>query len=1048
MILSDISIKRPVFTTMVMVGLMTLGLVAARSLGVDLFPDVSFPVVTVVTTYPGAGPEEIEQLVTKPIEEAVSSTNGVDKVRSYSRDSVSTVVIQYKLDTNIVAAAADVRGKVAAIRGELPDDIEDPVIQRIDPTALPILTYVVSSNRNPAETRRLAEDVIQPRLEAVDGVGSVKVIGGLTREIHVYADPNKLQSIGLSLAGLSQKLTQEGFDLPGGHLEVGGNELSVKTLGRYRTLDDLRSVVVASLPDGTQVKLSDVAHVVDGYAEQRTATWLNGRSAVSLQIQKQGGTNTVAIANAVYKVVDELRHVLPKDVTITKAVDSSTWIHQNIDDVSVSIVYGGAMAVLVIFLFMLDWRSTLISSLSLPTSVVTTFFVMWLLGFSFNMMTLLALSLAIGLLIDDAVVVREVIFRHMELGEDAITAAKKGTSEIGLAVLATTFTIVAVFVPVAFMNGIVGQFFRQFGLTVAAAVLVSLFVSFTLDPMMSARVMKPIPQDHQARLARHRIFGPIVRFYDGMDRAYRSLLEWAIRHRGWVLIVSTVIFFGTFFLTPFMGKTFMSPEDQSQFQVRLEAPAATSLKSMEEITRRAEALLHANRNVTTLYTTVGPDEEINKANLMVFTVHPDKRPGVSQADIESDVRHRLAALAGIKVTVAELGMVQGPAQELPITLYVRGDDYALLQKVAKEALAAVKSTPGTADVDWSFRPGKPQTNIEVNRAKAADLGVSVGTVAQSVRIALQGAKVAKFRADQKDYDIRLQLPPGQRRTVDILRRLTVPSATGKLVRISDVADVKTGTIPATIERMDRQRQIIVSANVVGRSLGDAVSDIQAKLSHIHLPPGFVFEMGGQAKNMKDTFTNMVLALAMAVLFIYFVLASQFESFIHPFTIMVALPLALVGALGGLFLTAFPISMPAMIGIILLMGLVTKNAILLVDYANELRGRGKSMLEALLEAGPVRLRPILMTSAAMILGMLPNAISRSAGWEFRAPMAIAVIGGVITSTFLTLLVVPVVYTYFDRFTRRGHHEKALAAVEPPPSEATPAARPAAREVEGT
>lgn len=1047
MILSDISIRRPVFTAMVVIALMTLGLLAVRSIGVDLFPDISFPVVTVVTVYPGAGPEEVEQLVTKKVEEAVSSVNGVDEVRSYSRDSVSTVVVQFKLEADVKIANTDVRDRVAAIRNTLPTDVKEPIVQRLDPTALPILNYSVSSSRPVAETRRIVEDVIKPKVEAVDGVGAVNVIGGKEREIHVYVDRSRLDSLGLSISQVAQQIGSESFDLPGGRVTTGGSELNVKTLGRFRGLDDMRSMVVASLANGSQVHLSDVARVEDGFVDARTRVRLNGVDSVTFEIQKQGGSNTVAIADRVYGVLDTLKATLPPDVKIVKAVDGSTFIRQNVADVTEAIVYGGLMAILVIFVFMLDWRSTLISSLALPTSVVTTFLAMSYLGFTFNIMSLLGLSLAIGLLIDDAVVVRENIYRHMEKGEDPITAAQRGTSEIGLAVMATTFTVVAVFVPVAFMGGVVGRMFRQFGLTVAAAVLVSLFISFTLDPMLSARVVKPIQPGHHERLKHHKVFGPVVRAFDALDHSYRGVLAWALGHRYTVVAAASLLFIASIALIPMMGKEFFGGTDRGEFRVNLEMPAGTSLDQMDQVTQQAEALIKQNAEVRDLFTTIGPSEEANKASIRVQTTKKEKRK-VTQVQIQEDLRKRLAVIPALKYVVADIGFVEGPATELPITLYARGDDYRVLQRVARDGLDAIKTTRGTKDADMSYRAGKPETDLAVDRARAADLGVSVGSVAMTVRTALEGVVVAKYRDGDRDYDVRVQLPPEDRTTTDTLGELTVP-ATGRrmgstatamaggqgqggggarLVRLSDISTIKNETGPATIERMNRQRQIILMANVAGRSLGEAVSDVELKLGKIDKPAGFQFVFGGQTKNMRETAQNLLLALFVAVVFIYFVLASQFESFIHPFTIMAALPLAIVGALLLLFLTGMSINMPSMIGVVLLLGLVTKNSILLVDYTNELRARGKSMVEALLEAGPTRLRPILMTSAAMVLGMLPTALSRGEGSEFRAPMSTAVIGGVITSTILTLVVVPVVYSWMDRFTLKGN-QRSKATRDP-------------------
>ncbi len=1015
MFLSDISIKRPVFTTMVMLCLMMLGIIGGRSIGVDLFPDISFPVVSVVTVYKGAGPAEVERLVTKIVEEAVSSINGVDEVRSYSRDSYSTVVIQFKLETNIKAAATDVRDKISAVMAKLPPEIDQPVIQRLDLTSLPILSYAVSSSRNSAETRRILEDKIKPKIEAVDGVAAVNVLGGLEREVHIHVDRLAAESLGLSLDQLSNQVASAGADIPAGKLYLSGRDLAVKTSGRYESIDDLSRLVVAAHENGSQVSLSDISTIKDSYKDEKVITRLNGVDAVTFEVQKQGGSNTVAIANAVYKELEQIKSSLPPDIEIVNVVDSSTFIRRNINDVTEALIYGGLMAILVIFIFMLDWRSTLISSLALPTSVITTFFVMWYLDFTFNMMSLLGLSLAIGLLIDDAVVVRENIYRHMERGEDPITAARRGTAEIALAVIATTLAIVAVFVPIAFMDGIVGKMFKQFGLTITAAVLVSLFVSFTLDPMMSARVVKAVKPGRHEELKKHKIFGPIVRAQDSMNSYYHQVLAWSISHPKTVFAMALGMFFSSLALVPFMGKEFVSNGDRAEFRINLEMPAGTSLAETELFIREAEKIVQAHPEIRSIFSVIGPNGESNKANIKVYASKAKERPRISQADIQEDLRKKLSSIPSLSFNISEIGMIESGPQELAITLYVRGEDYHTLQKVSNQALEIVRSVPGTTDIDSSYRGGKPELSIIPNRETAANLGVNIAACARVARLAVEGELVAKLRDADHDVDIRVQLSPQDRASIESVGDFSVTSTNGSLVKISDLAELTESVGPATVERMDRQRQIIISANVLGRSMGEVSGDIEKKLAKMDKPAGYKFVFGGQTQRMKETFTNMGLALFVAIFFIYFVLASQFESFIHPFTIMATLPLAVVGALLTLFLSGFAIGMPSMIGIILLMGLVTKNAILLVDCTNTLRAQGLGIIEALLEAGPTRLRPILMTSAAMVLGMLPTAVMGGEGSAFRAPMATAVIGGVIVSTFLTLIVVPVVYVFMDRFT---------------------------------
>lgn len=1046
MLISDISIRRPVFTTMVMISLMTLGTLAFGNLGVDLFPDVSFPVVSVTTVYPGASPAEMERLVSREIEEAIASTNGVTKVHSYSRDSASIVVIEFSLDVDAKASAADVREKVAAIRSKLPDDVHEPLIQRFDMSAEPILTYVVGSPHGPVETRRLAEDLIKPRLEAVQGVGAVRVIGGLEREVQVRVDKHRLEAAGLTLAQVAQIVGAEGLDIPAGRVIPGRTELNVRTSGRYRSLDELRELVLASLGDGSQIRLRDVATVADAHREVRTLARLNGKDAVALEVRKQGGSNTVAVADGVYAAVEKLGRTLPAEVSIMKAIDGSTFIRQNVHDVAEAVIYGGLMAILVIFLFMLDWRSTVISALAIPTSVLTTFLVMWAWGFTFNIMSLLGLSLAIGLLIDDAVVVRENIYRHMELGKNPVRAAREATHEIGLAVMATTFAIVAVFVPVAFMGGIVGRMFTQFGITVAAAVLVSLFVSFTLDPMMSAQVMRPVRPGEGEEKRRHRVLGAVIRFYDRLDAGYRELLRWALGHRRTVVAAALALFLGSLGLTSVIGQEFLAQSDRGEFLLHLELPGDVSLREMDRATREAERRLRENPHVRQLYTTVGIGESAHRALIRVYTTSRQERYPLTQWQIQDDLRARLAGVPGLRFSLQDIGIVEAMSNEVPIALFIRGDDLHALQAVAEQALEVIRAVPGVKDPDTSFRPGKTEAAFRLDRNRAADLGVSVSVVAQSLRLALEGAVVSRFREGDRDWDVRVQLAEHDRGSVSDLSHLTVPatlrrlerasplqmmamsaSPLPKLVHLAEVATLESESGPATIERMDRARQITLKAQISGRALGDIVRDIQAGLERIPRPEGVSFTFGGETELMEDTFDNMLIALFVAILFIFFVLASQFESLVHPLTIMLSLPLAIVGALVLLFVTGWGIGMSAMIGIILLMGLVTKNAILLVDYTNELRARGLPMVEALLEAGPTRLRPILMTSLSTVLGMLPIALARGPGFEFRAPMAIAVIGGVLVSTLLTLVVVPVVYTWMDRFSSRGRRmEETLAA----------------------
>lgn len=1010
MTLSDIAIRRPVFTIVVTMGLMVLGAMSLRSIGTDLFPDVNFPFVTVTTVYPGASPSEIESQVTKPLEDAVAGINDLDTVHSFSRESVSVVFVVFKLKANIDKAAQDVRERVAAVRSKLPTDVREPSIRRVDVGAAPILTMLASGPMSNEELRKITEDSVKPALERVTGVAAVDVIGGKDREIKVEVDRKKLDSLNLPLTAVIDKLRLENLSVPAGHFEQGPQEISVRLTGDMRTAEEVGRIIVATTQFGTQIPLSEIASVRDAFAETRTRIRSNGQETVAFEVIKQSGTNTIAVADGVNVRLEEIKKTLPKGYKMSLLIDQSVFIRENAHDVEESIVYGGLMAILVILLFMLDWRSTFISSLALPTSVITTFFVMDSFGFTLNMMTLLGLSLAIGLLIDDAVVVRESIFRHLEAGEPPDVAASKGTSEIALAVLATTLTIVAVFVPVAFMSGLVGQFFRQFGLTVSAAVLVSLFIAFTLDPMLSSKLAVTI--DHNKKRAW------LVRMLEAMhasvEEAYASLLTWTARHRFVTVIVAFGIFAGSMQLAKLMGNDFMSPEDRAQFVVNIEMPPGTSLDETARLSLPAEMKLLENKNIVTVYAKLGPGDEVNKVQWRVIAV-PKTERAQNFESLKQDARNAIAATLPLaKVSVVPPPFIEGLPAGAPLMVQVRGSDLSLLERDAKAVELMLRSIPGAGDINLEYSPGKTEQTVQIDRQRAADLGVPIAMIARTLRAALEGEDAGQLRVEdnqRKEVKIHVRLRQEDRGALDKLLALTIATPKG-FVPLSTIATIAPRAGPQVIERQDRTRQILVTCSPTTRSLGEVVADLEGKLATYTFSGDNHYRLDGMVKQMKESGEAMGMALALAIVFIYLILAAQFESFIHPLTIMLSLPLAFVGAFIGLFLSDNSISMGSNIGVILLMGLVTKNGILLVDAALQNQRDGKSAFDSVVEAGRRRLRPILMTSAAMVLGMLPTAIGNGPGSEFRAPMAIAVIGGVITSTILTLLVLPSVFLWFD------------------------------------
>jgi hydrophobic/amphiphilic exporter-1 (mainly G- bacteria), HAE1 family len=1026
--ISDTSIRRPVLATMAILSFVVLGIVSMSRLGIDLFPDVSIPYVVVNTVYPGASPEEVETLVSRPVEDAVSAINGIKRVESRSTESFSSVVIEFRIEVDPQVAAADVREKVTAIRARLPEEAEDPTIARFDVSALPIMTFAVSSALPPDVTRRSVEDDLKPLLEQIDGVAAVDVNGGEVREIQVDLDPRRLEALGLPVSAVAGALEAENLDVPAGTITTAGRDVALRTKGEFTSLDEIRDVILRS-SSGSTVRLSDVATVRDLFEERKTTTRLNGVDAVSFSIRKQSKVNTVEVARRVHSALERARPGFPA-LTITPVHDDSEYIRANVRDVRFNIIFGGVMAVLIIFVFMRDWRSTVISALALPTSVISTFFFMWLVGFTINMMTLMALSLVIGILIDDAVVVRENIYRHMEHGEDAVAAAHRGTSEIGLAVMATTFTILAVFLPVGFMTGIVGQFFKSFALTVAFAVAMSLLVAFTLDPMLSSRFVRYIPPEERRRTRFGRVLEHWGDLYEQIDRAYHALLGIAIRHPLRTVALATVVFLGSLSSLALVATEFMPSEDRSQFDVLVDLPPGTSFAESERAVGDFERLLFQAPEVRQVFSTVGYQGEIRKSVLRVRTTPKNLRTrGLEQ--IKTDLRQRFATVPFAEVRVMNPPFIQGAPNEAPIQIYVRGDNLEDLQRISDEIVRKARAIRGAVDVNSTLVGGQPEMVARIDRARAADMGFSVGAVAVQLRGMVEGIVASQYRDGGKQYDIRVRLAPEFRNDVAAIARAPIYSPRGSGIRVSDIVRMESGVGPARIQREQRRRQARIDVGLQDRALGDATGEVNAMLAGLTLPQTFEVGLQGDVELMQETTRGIILALALAVAFIYIVLASQFESFVEPLIIMLSLPLAIVGALLMLLLTRHLLGISAMIGMVMLMGLVTKNAILLVDYTNQIHRQGTPVEQAILKAGPTRLRPILMTTMAMILGMMPSALGTGEGGEFRAPMALAVIGGLITSTLLTLVLVPVVYLLVSRLsvrvrTWRRHLSPAVTA----------------------
>jgi len=1008
--LPEISIKRPVFMTMVGLALIVFGLVAFPKLALDLFPKIDFPVVNITTKLVGASPEIMEVDVTDVVEEAVNTINGVKSITSRSMEEYSIVTVEFFLERNLEQAAQDVRDKVAAVRNRLPKDTEPPVIEKISPEDQPIVWIAVWGDRSVKDLTHYADKVLKRDIEKIPGVGSVTISGGRTRQIRFWLDRKKLEAVSLTADDVKQALGLEHREVPGGRIENHRIEYIVKTKGEYETPSSFNDMVI-TYRHGRLIRLRDIGRAEDGLEDERSITRFNGKTSVGLSVKRQSGENTVAVAERVKAAVAATRP--PQGMKLDITFDQSKFIRRSIEDVQISLWLGAGLAVLIIFVFLRSVRSTLISAVALPTSVIATFAFIQVFGFTLNIMTMLGLSLSIGILIDDSIVVLENIYRRMEEGEPPMQASQDGASEIGLAVMATTLSIVAVFVPVAFMKGIVGKFFFEFGITVTVAVLISLFVSLTLTPMLTSRFLSYTKKHGKVYLF-------IEKGFDAVFGVYRPLLGWALRNRWKVILMALASVVAGIALFMVLGKEFLPAEDQGRYMVRLETPIDYSLSRADSAMRKIDEQLRLRPEVLSTFYVTGSDltPDINKSRIYV-NMKERKDRSIVQIDSMKQVRDSLTSLPDIKPSVEMIAMVGGGMRSVPIQLMIQGRDIEDLNKRTLAMRDQFAKLPGIVDVDTSIETGKPEVRVHIDREKAANFGVSATSIGNTVNTMIGGEIVGKYK-DEKEgerYDIVARLTAPERDQPAALDMLWVRSSTGELVRMKDVTRIETGKGPTIIMHYNRQRAATLFAGTEKtKPMAEAMTDLD-KIVKKNISPDISTRYVGMADAMLDAFKNIAFALVIAIIMVYMILASQFESFVHPFTIMFSLPVSLIGAMGLLMVTGERISIYSLIGIIMLMGLVTKNAILLVDYTITLRSRGMGRDDALLKAGPVRLRPIIMTTAAMVFGMLPTALKIGEGAESRAPMAIAVIGGLITSTLLTLVVVPVVYTLIDDLENR-------------------------------
>jgi HAE1 family hydrophobic/amphiphilic exporter-1 len=1007
--LAEICVRRPVFATMLILGLVVMGLDSYRKLGVDFFPKVEFPIVMVTTTLRGAAPEEVESQISKRIEEAVNTIAGIDDLSSLSAEGISIVSIQFVLEKDADVAAQEVRDKINGILSQLPRDADPPIVEKVAIDAAPVISIAVSSPRDLREVTRIVDDQIKKNIESVSGVGQVRFVGDRTRQIQIWLDGDRLNAYNLNIDQVRAAVAAQNVEIPGGRIDQGPLELSVRTLGRIESPEKFAEIAVANV-GGTPVRVSDIGYVVDGVVEPRSLARLDGSPAVVLEVRKQAGTNTLQVIDNVKQRIEELRASLPPDLKINYSRDQSSFIAGSFEAVQHHLILGGFFAALIVLLFMRNWRSTLIAAIAIPISIISTFSLMKWMDFTLNQITMLALTLMVGIVIDDAIVVLENIYRFMEeKGLPPMRAAIEGTRDIGLAVMTTTLSLVIIFLPIAFMEGIIGRFMSSFGYTAAFAIMVSLLVSFTLTPMLCSRFLRP-PADGDRPKSKQ------TRFFRAIALPYRRMLVWSMSHRWAIVALSILVALSSIPLAIGIGKDFLPTDDQSQFEVSVKLPPGSSLEGSDQVMRKVEAELRDLPGVRNLLTTIGADirRQVDRASVTVELVPIEERRE-SQQELMLMARNRLQKFRDLVISIQLPALIQG-ATRYDLQFYVQGPDLERLEEYTSTIMKRLSEVPGVADLDSSYEPGKPEVQVRINRDKASDLGVNMASIATALRTLVGGdEQVTTYREGDDRYDVQLRVSEEFRNSPGALESLYVPSTRLGNVPLSNVASLERTTGPTEISRWNRQRQIMIQANLVeGQSLSNVLQILNQTVAGLNLPPEYRTGLVGQTKEFGRAGAAYAMAFLLSIAFMYMVIAAQFESFIDPVTILISLPLSVPFALLSLMIAGENFSVIySSVGIFVLFGIVKKNAILQIDHIKSIRrAESVSRAEAILRGCEDRLRPILMTTLSLVAGMTPLALGGGAGSGSRRTVAIAVIGGQTLCLLLTLLVTPVAYSIFD------------------------------------
>jgi HAE1 family hydrophobic/amphiphilic exporter-1 len=1011
----ETSVRRPVTIAMLILAIVLVGIVSLSRLSIDLYPKMDLPYAVVVAQYSGAGPGEVESTVTEPLEDVLSTVEHVKNVMSTSSAGQSIVIIEFNYGTDINFATLQMREKVDLIKGMLPDDVDNPMVMKADPSMMPVIQLGLSGGKDLKELKDIGENVIKPRLERLSGVASVAVTGGYTREIQILTDPVKMDAYGVGLDQITQALRAENMNVASGKVTEGNKELFVRTMGQFKTLDDIKHLRIG-LAGGKSITLADIAQVKDGFAEQTQISRMNGVPSVSISVQKQSEANTVQVSDLVQKEMVSLTQEIPGNIQAVTVFDQATFIRQSINTLSSHAIEGGLLAVIIVYLFLRSIRSTIIIGLSLPISIIGIFSLLYAGGMTLNMMSLGGLALGLGHLIDCSIVVLESIYRYRQNGYSMKEAAVQGASEVGMPVVASTLTVAVVFLPMVFVEGLSSMLFRELALTVVSSQGVALLVAVTLVPMLCSKFL--VVREHQDPLldsatTKKTKTGPFKK----VEAGYGKLLAWSLKHRKTVVISVGAIMVASLALIPFIGTEFLPKSDTGELSITMELDKGTVLGETDRMTAAMEAELAEIPEIETVFVSVGGADMMGTsasevARLQVQLVSLDERQR-STDQVADAIRERVKDIPGaeISVTVSD-GMSMGAMSGAPISITLKGDDLDVLKEMAEEIRQLVSSVPGTREVESSMTIGRPELQIEVNRDRAVGYGISVAQVASAVRTAFDGNVATQYRSGGEEYNIRVILPEEYRQNIQDLHNVKIVTPTGIRVTLANLITTKTDLGPTQIDRENRSRVATITSQISGRDLGSITQEIEEKLHDFTLPQGYSTEIGGENAEMVESFSSLFLALILGMILTYMVMAAQFESLMYPFVIMFTVPTMLVGAIIGLFLTGRSISVVVFIGMIMLVGIVVNNGIVLVDYINVLRRRGLEMTEAIKKAGPIRLRPVMMTALTTAIAMVPLALGIGEGAEYQAPMATVVVGGLTTSTIFTLVFVPVMYSLID------------------------------------